>query len=60
MREKVEEYEEVIINLIHTHATELNKLQQRYAATHKEMSGMAPAPRQIKKVWVKNKNGRGG
>ena len=50
MREKVEEYEEVIINLIHTHATELNKLQQRYAATEKEMSTMAPAPHQIKKV----------
>ena len=41
MREKVEEYEEVIINLIHTHATELNELQERYVATQKEMSTIA-------------------
>ena len=60
LREKVGEYEDIIINLIESHDRELSKLCQQYNAARKEKTAMAPAPLQIKKHWVHNIGGKGG
>ena len=49
MKEKVEEYDEVILNLTETHANEMSELHKQYNTTRKKMTEMAPTSLQIKK-----------
>ena len=49
MKEKVEEYEEVILNLTETHANKMSELHKQYNTTRKKMTEMPPTSLQIKK-----------
>ena len=60
LQEKVGEYETIILNLTHSHDTEMDSVRKEYQAALKEKESMAPAPLEIKKHWVRNVGKKGG
>jgi len=56
LKSKIAEYEAVILHLTHDRSTAGDAYRELAA----KMDGMAPAPLQIKKRWVKNVGKRGG
>ncbi len=44
LQDKVEEYENIILNLTHSHNTELHRVRNLYQSALEEKATMAPVP----------------